>query len=78
VLATAIYALCLVGMLTASTIYNWTKPCAARPVLRRLDEAAIFLMIAGSYTPFTTQRFEGAVVCRLHHPDLDPGFAAPG
>ena len=30
VLATAIYALCLVGMLTASTIYNWTKPCAAR------------------------------------------------
>ena len=60
VMATAIYALCLVGMLTASTIYNWTNPCAARPVLRRLDEAAIFLMIAGSYTPFTTQRFEGA------------------
>jgi len=59
VMATAIYALCLVGMLTASTIYNWTTPCAARPVLRRLDEAAIFLMIAGSYTPFTTQRFEG-------------------
>ena len=60
VMATAIYALCLVGMLTASTIYNWTNPCAARPVLRRMDEAAIFLMIAGSYTPFTTQRFEGA------------------
>ena len=59
VLATAIYALCLIGMLTASTLYNWTNPCAARPVLRRLDEAAIFLMIAGSYTPFTTQRFEG-------------------
>ena len=59
VLATAVYALCLIGMLTASTIYNWTNPCAARPVLRRLDEAAIFLMIAGSYTPFTTQRFDG-------------------
>lgn len=58
-IATAIYALCLVAMLTASTIYNLTHPCAARPVLRRLDEAAIFLMIAGSYTPFTTQRFEG-------------------
>ena len=25
-----------------------------------MDEAAIFLMIAGSYTPFTTLRFEGA------------------
>lgn len=59
VLATAVYALCLVAGLTASTIYNLTHPCAARPVLRRLDEAAIFLMIAGSYTPFTTQRFEG-------------------
>ncbi|QBX36530.1 hemolysin III family protein [Brevundimonas sp. S30B] len=58
--STAIYALCLVAMLTASTVYNLTRPCAARPVLRRLDEAAIFLMIAGSYTPFTTQRFEGA------------------
>ncbi len=57
--ATAIYALCLVAMLTASTVYNQIRPCAARPVLRRLDEAAIFLMIAGSYTPFTTQRFEG-------------------
>ena len=59
VVATAIYALCLVAMLTASTVYNLARPCAARPVLRRLDEAAIFLMIAGSYTPFTTQRFEG-------------------
>lgn len=58
--ATAIYALCLVAMLTASTAYNLTHPCAARPVLRRLDEAAIFLMIAGSYTPFTAVRFEGA------------------
>lgn len=60
VMATLVYGLCLVAMLTASTIYNLTHPCAARPVLRRLDEAAIFLAIAGSYTPFTTQRFEGA------------------
>lgn len=59
VLATAIYALCLIAMLSASTVYNWTRPCKARPILRRLDESCIFLMIAGSYTPFTTQRFEG-------------------
>ena len=58
--ATAIYALCLIAMLSISTVYNQIRPCAARPILRRLDEAAIFLMIAGSYTPFTTQRFEGA------------------
>ncbi len=59
VAATATYAICLIAMLTVSTIYNQTRPCAARPILRRMDEAAIFLMIAGSYTPFTTQRFEG-------------------
>ena len=59
VFSTAVYAVCLIAMLACSTIYNLTRPCAARPVLRRLDEAAIFLMIAGSYTPFTTQRFEG-------------------
>ncbi len=57
--ATSLYALCLVAMLSASTAYNLTHVSRARPVLRRLDEAAIFVMIAGSYTPFTTQRLEG-------------------
>ena len=51
--ASAIYALCLMAMLAASAVYNLTKPSRARRVLRRIDEAAIFLMIAGSYTPFT-------------------------
>ncbi len=58
--AVALYALCLVSMLAASTAYNLSRVCTHRPLLRRMDEAAIFLMIAGSYTPFTTQRFEGA------------------
>src|SRR5690606_41524179 len=58
--STAIYALCLVAMLTASTVHNLTHPCAARAVLRRLDEAALCLMIAGSYMPSTAVRLEGA------------------
>jgi hemolysin III len=53
--ASAIYAMCLMAMLVASAVYNLTKPSPHRRVLRRLDEAAIFLMIAGSYTPFTIQ-----------------------
>ena len=57
--ATGLYALCLITMLACSTAYNLTRPSPARPFLRRLDEAAIFLMIAGSYTPFTTQRMDG-------------------
>lgn len=51
--ASAIYAMCLMAMLAASAAYNLTKPSRARRILRRIDEAAIFLMIAGSYTPFT-------------------------
>lgn len=50
--AVAIYALCCMMMLACSAIYNLTRPSPARRVLRRIDEAAIFLMIAGSYTPF--------------------------
>ena len=34
VVATAIYAVCLLAMLTASTVYNLTRPCAARPSAR--------------------------------------------
>lgn len=49
----ALYAVCLMAMLAFSAVYNLTRPCAARRVLRRLDEGAIFLMIAGSLTPFT-------------------------
>jgi hemolysin III len=60
IVATSLYALCLVAMLSASAAYNLTHAVHARPILRRLDEAAIFVMIAGSYTPFTTQRLDGA------------------
>lgn len=51
--ATLLYAFCIVVMLSASAVYNLTRPSRARRLLRRMDEAAIFLMIAGSYTPFT-------------------------
>lgn len=51
--AGAIYAMCMMAMLAASAVYNLTRPSRYRRILRRIDEAAIFLMIAGSYTPFT-------------------------
>lgn len=59
VTATGLYALTLIGMLSCSAAYNLTRISPARPFLHRMDEAAIFLMIAGCYTPFTTQRFTG-------------------
>ncbi len=51
--AAAFYALCLLVMLSCSAAYNLTRPSSARRILRRLDEASIFFLIAGSYTPFT-------------------------
>jgi hemolysin III len=60
VLAAAVYGVALICMLVFSAVYNLTHVSPARPFLRRLDEAGIFLMIAGSYTPFTTQRLSGA------------------
>jgi len=59
VVGVAIYAAGLLAMLAFSTAYNFAKP-QHRPVLRRLDHAGIFLMIAGSYTPFTTHNLTGA------------------
>jgi len=46
-------------MLAFSLAYNFAKP-NWQPFLRRLDHAGIFLMIAASYTPFTTQALTGA------------------
>jgi hemolysin III len=57
--AVAIYAAGLLAMFGCSMAYNFGK-WSWRPVLRRFDHAGIFLMIAGSYTPFTTQNLEGA------------------
>ncbi|MEO3472099.1 hemolysin III family protein [Roseomonas sp. CAU 1739] len=52
VAALAFYALALVAMLGFALSYNLARGARMRAVLRRLDHAAIFLMIAGTYTPF--------------------------
>ena len=58
VVGVSIYAAGVLAMLGFSTAYNFARP-QYRPLLRRLDHAGIFLMIAGSYTPFTTQSLTG-------------------
>lgn len=55
----SIYVAGFVGMLALSAAYNFAK-ARWQPLLRRFDHAGIFLMITGSYTPFTTQRLHGA------------------
>lgn len=61
-LALAIYGLGLVGMLTASAAYNLSPPGFGKALLRRVDHAMIFVMIAGTYTPFTLGLGQGVVL----------------
>ncbi|MEM9013323.1 MAG: hemolysin III family protein [Pseudomonadota bacterium] len=49
--ATVVYAVGLVAMLVASALYNLTHPSCFKLQLRRFDHSAIFLKIAGTYTP---------------------------
>lgn len=57
-----VYAAGFVAMLGCSALYNLTPDTAPRKAaLRRLDRAAIFAMIAGTYTPFAGIALGGAV-----------------
>jgi hemolysin III len=60
----ALYAFGLLAMLGCSAAYNLLRPRLSdasrrRDWLRRLDHAAIFAMIAGTYTPFTLKLERG-------------------
>ncbi len=49
--ALIVYGLTVVGLFSFSAAYHLTPWPELRPALRRFDQAAIFLKIAGSYTP---------------------------
>ena len=49
--ATALYAGCLILAFGASAMYHMCPINRVRPLLHRIDHAAIYLKIAGSYTP---------------------------
>src|ERR1700760_3372527 len=46
-----VYVAGLLAMLTCSALYHVLRSHPRRDWLRRLDHAAIFVMIAGTYTP---------------------------
>lgn len=60
-IATCVYAVGLLVMFACSAAYNFAPP-ARQPLLRKLDHAGIFVMIAGSYTPFLVLGLSGAWV----------------
>ena len=59
VVSAAVYGATLVSLYAASTLYHALKGTKARDVLRLLDHCAIYLLIAGTYTPITLVSLRG-------------------
>ena len=55
-----LYAAGLMAMLGCSALYNLAREGPRKSLFRRLDHAAIFMMIAGTYTPFLLVAIGGA------------------
>lgn len=60
-LASAIvYGSCLILLYAGSTLYHSIRREHIKAVLQKFDHCAIYLLIAGSYTPFTLITLRGA------------------
>ena len=55
----AVYGASLVALYLASTLYHGARSPRAKGVLQVLDHCGIYLLIAGTYTPFTLVTLRG-------------------
>ena len=66
-IALSVYALSLLGLFAASALYhriNW-RSLTARDRMRRVDHSMIFVLIAGSYTPFAVLVLHGPLAIAI-------------
>lgn len=60
IISLAIYGVSLIFLFSASATYHMVKvKDKALEVFRKVDHAAIYVLIAGTYTPFCVNAFEG-------------------
>ncbi|MCZ7550243.1 MAG: hemolysin III family protein [Anaerolineales bacterium] len=60
IVSLAVYGLSLIAMFSASATYHMVRAKEkVLLVLRKLDHSAIYLLIAGTYTPFCVNAFDG-------------------
>lgn len=64
ILGASVYGATLILMLTFSALYNMVENPRWTGLLRRLDQSAIYVKIAGTYTPFTLLA-GGQMLCLL-------------
>jgi hemolysin III len=59
IVSCSIFGVTLILLYTASTLYHAVSHAKAKQILRVFDHSAIFLLIAGTYTPFTLVSLRG-------------------
>ncbi len=55
----AIYGTCLILMYLSSSLYHGAKNKVIKKRLKKLDHSAIYVLIAGTYTPYTIVTLKG-------------------
>ena len=55
----AIFGVSMIVLYASSAIYHSLPQCKAKKIFQIFDHAAIFLLIAGTYTPFTLSALHG-------------------
>lgn len=61
IVSASVFATTMVLLYLSSTLFHALPPGRAKRVLQVLDHSAIFLLIAGTYTPFTLGILRGAL-----------------
>ena len=59
VVSVAVYGSTMILLYTMSTIYHGLRPNSGKKVFRVIDHCSIFLLIAGTYTPYTLVTLRG-------------------
>lgn len=59
VVSAAIFGASLIILYTASTLYHAARKIKIKRILNKLDHSAIYVLIAGTYTPFTIVLIQG-------------------
>jgi hemolysin III len=60
VLSCSVFGTSLILLYSASTLYHGIQQPALKNILRIIDHSSIYLLIAGTYTPFTLLNLRGA------------------
>ena len=60
IVSCSVYGFTLVLLYTASTLYHSVRPGSMKSAFQVLDHSSIYLLIAGTYTPFTLVVLRGA------------------